>query len=255
MSTPGFDDLGPRIDLGHEPDLEDHHRATGAPPFMEPARDSGGYEAETYDNQAYGGGYNGGRRGGGFLSLLALILSVVALLLAGWSLLTTPEPLGGPPMSSNVVPGGTGERVAKLEKDVSDMMLRMVSLEDEIKTVRSRAGAVNKVAELSAQVQALQGRVENLNGRSPAAAPPAPRQESAPAAQAKPDAPAPRQEAAPAKSTARPQVKKMVYTVRKGDTLFTVAQRYKVSLQDLSRWNNLGPKSVIKVGQDLVIYK
>ncbi len=48
---------------------------------------------------------------------------------------------------------------------------------------------------------------------------------------------------------------KHLYTVRRGDTLFTVAQRYDVSMKDVMRWNDLKQGEPIKIDQKLVIYK
>lgn len=43
------------------------------------------------------------------------------------------------------------------------------------------------------------------------------------------------------------------HTVRPGDSLWKIAQRYQVSEQQLRRWNKLGNKTVLRVGQKLVI--
>jgi LysM repeat protein len=70
-------------------------------------------------------------------------------------------------------------------------------------------------------------------------------------------APAPAKPAlqAEAKAVAKaPAQKKLVYTVRRGDTLFTIAQRYKVLVRELKKWNEL-KGDAIQVGQQLVIYK
>jgi lipoprotein NlpD len=44
------------------------------------------------------------------------------------------------------------------------------------------------------------------------------------------------------------------YTVKRGDTLYAIASRHKVALQDLVRWNGLGRDYVIHVGQVLKLY-
>ena len=44
-----------------------------------------------------------------------------------------------------------------------------------------------------------------------------------------------------------------VYKVKKGDTLYDIARAYKVKIADLQRWNNLGSRSKIRVGQSLAI--
>jgi membrane-bound lytic murein transglycosylase D len=46
------------------------------------------------------------------------------------------------------------------------------------------------------------------------------------------------------------------YTVKKGDTLWDIAQQYKgVSVEDIKKWNNLGSSSKLQVGQKLKINK
>jgi len=48
----------------------------------------------------------------------------------------------------------------------------------------------------------------------------------------------------------RATLRKLTYTVRRGDTLPSIAQRYKVSTNDLHRWNDIGR---LTAGQHLVI--
>jgi membrane-bound lytic murein transglycosylase D len=43
------------------------------------------------------------------------------------------------------------------------------------------------------------------------------------------------------------------YTVRSGDSLWTIARRYGVSVADLTRWNGLRERDVIRVGQRLAV--
>lgn len=45
------------------------------------------------------------------------------------------------------------------------------------------------------------------------------------------------------------------HKVRSGETLGGIALKYRVSLSNLRRWNGLGNKSMIRIGQRLVIYK
>lgn len=47
---------------------------------------------------------------------------------------------------------------------------------------------------------------------------------------------------------------KLIYKVQKGDTPSGIAKRYGVSLNNLRDWNNLGSKSIIRIGQKLTIY-
>lgn len=48
---------------------------------------------------------------------------------------------------------------------------------------------------------------------------------------------------------------KLMYTVRSGDSLWTIARANKVSHQSLAKWNGMGPKDTLRVGQNLVIWK
>ncbi len=43
------------------------------------------------------------------------------------------------------------------------------------------------------------------------------------------------------------------HTVRSGDSLWSIARKYKVKLNDLIRWNGLQQKTLIRPGQSLKI--
>jgi membrane-bound lytic murein transglycosylase D len=47
----------------------------------------------------------------------------------------------------------------------------------------------------------------------------------------------------------------MNYTVVSGDSLWTIAKAHKVTHQDLARWNGMGPRDTLRIGQKLVIWK
>ncbi len=46
----------------------------------------------------------------------------------------------------------------------------------------------------------------------------------------------------------------VVYTIRRGDTLWKIAKDYKVDISDLARWNNISSKSRLYPGDKLKIY-
>lgn len=48
---------------------------------------------------------------------------------------------------------------------------------------------------------------------------------------------------------------RIIYTVRSGDVLGKIAERYQVSLYRLRLWNNIGSNNMIRAGQRLTIYK
>ena len=54
-------------------------------------------------------------------------------------------------------------------------------------------------------------------------------------------------------STAKAQPKQKQYTVRRGDTLYSIAQRFDVDLDDLRRWNKLTHKSRLFPGDKVTI--
>ncbi len=59
-------------------------------------------------------------------------------------------------------------------------------------------------------------------------------------------------EVAEAKTEA-PKPSRVVYRVRRGDTLIKIAAQFKVSVSELRKWNNMS-SSLIKIGQRLTIY-
>lgn len=235
MSSGGFDE-GPRIDVGRVTEEGDYPPTPPASPMAPPPE----------------GGAARGR--GSRLPAISLVLALLALALGLWSLLQRPQPETAPPLSAEAIPGGADERVAKLEKDMSQIILRMVTLEKELHALGSKTGSVAKLSELSARLAAIQERLDamvlekrvaSLAGKKsrPAA--------TRPQARAKPQA-KPKAKAAARPAPAR---KKLVYTVRRGDTLFTVAQRYKVRMSALMKWNRIKRGHLLKVGERLTIYK
>ncbi|MDR0421004.1 MAG: transglycosylase SLT domain-containing protein [Prevotellaceae bacterium] len=48
---------------------------------------------------------------------------------------------------------------------------------------------------------------------------------------------------------------RIVHTVKKGETVGGIAQKYRVRINDLKYWNNIGSNNLIRIGQKLVINK
>jgi membrane-bound lytic murein transglycosylase D len=48
--------------------------------------------------------------------------------------------------------------------------------------------------------------------------------------------------------------RKLRYTVRKGDSLYLIASRFRVSIGDLARWNNIDQNKILRPGQKLTMY-
>ncbi len=48
---------------------------------------------------------------------------------------------------------------------------------------------------------------------------------------------------------------KLTHTVKSGDSLWTIARANNVSYESLARWNGMGPRDTLRIGQKLVIWK
>ena len=48
--------------------------------------------------------------------------------------------------------------------------------------------------------------------------------------------------------------RKLRYTVRNGDSLYLIANRFRVSINDLARWNNIDKNKILRPGQKLTMY-
>ncbi len=56
---------------------------------------------------------------------------------------------------------------------------------------------------------------------------------------------------APAPAARTPDSQPEFYTVKKGDTLYSIALEYGLDYRELAEWNNLGPVYAIRIGQQL----
>jgi len=48
---------------------------------------------------------------------------------------------------------------------------------------------------------------------------------------------------------------KVIYTVKSGDSFWTISRKYDVSTRALAKWNGMAPIDTLKIGQELVIWK
>jgi membrane-bound lytic murein transglycosylase D len=48
--------------------------------------------------------------------------------------------------------------------------------------------------------------------------------------------------------------RKLRYTVRNGDSLYLIASRFRVSINDIARWNNIDTNKILRPGQKLTMY-
>jgi LysM repeat protein len=217
------------------------------------------------------------------LSWLALLTALAALV---FSLLLPPSPAQTPAaleLTESALSGAIAERVAKLEKDVSSLLLKMVTLEKNMEEAKNIAPAAT--SDLSARISALSGQVNDLGNKinlvgipgssSPASGTAAAgRVPSPPQAQAVPalnPAPPPNPVAssqveeragskppplaagasAPSNPSGQPRER---YVVQPGDTLFAIAKNFNVAARDLRAWNGMAEDDVLKSGRVLVIY-
>ncbi|MDH5214896.1 MAG: LysM peptidoglycan-binding domain-containing protein [Gammaproteobacteria bacterium] len=51
-----------------------------------------------------------------------------------------------------------------------------------------------------------------------------------------------------------PTTRKLNYTVRSGDSLYLIASRFRISVSDLERWNNINKDNILRPGQKLTMY-
>ena len=48
--------------------------------------------------------------------------------------------------------------------------------------------------------------------------------------------------------------RKVNYTVRNGDSLYLIANRFRVTVKQLTRWNNIDKNKILRPGQRLTMY-
>jgi membrane-bound lytic murein transglycosylase D len=48
--------------------------------------------------------------------------------------------------------------------------------------------------------------------------------------------------------------RKLRYTVRKGDSLYLIARKFRVGIDQIARWNNIDKNKILKPGQKLTMY-
>jgi LysM repeat protein len=58
----------------------------------------------------------------------------------------------------------------------------------------------------------------------------------------------------PAAAPAKPEPRKVVHTVKRGDNPSVIANKYNVALDDFLKWNNLNRRSTLHIGEEYVVY-
>ena len=59
--------------------------------------------------------------------------------------------------------------------------------------------------------------------------------------------------AAPGRPVLAPETRRIAYVVRTGDSLWSIAQRFDVSVAELRRWNRIPASAGIRIGQRLEV--
>ena len=60
--------------------------------------------------------------------------------------------------------------------------------------------------------------------------------------------------APPGAATGQGMTRKLRYTVRRGDSLYLIASRFRITVSDLVRWNNIDKSKILRPGQKLTMY-
>jgi LysM repeat protein len=191
-------------------------------------------------------------------------------------------------MTEGALSGAIAERVGKLEKDVSSLLLKMVTLEKNMEEAKNHNLAPAAASDLNNRISALNNQLNELNSKvnilaapgsvlpssgtagagrassaqAPSGAGPAPDAAAAPnhAASSRVEEragnkPPPLATALSAAGAGRPEGRpRESYVVQPGDTLFAIAKNFNVSAKDLRAWNGMGEDDVLKSGKVLVIY-
>jgi len=158
----------------------------------------------------------------------------------------------------------TAALAARLEALEADLHGRQAALQKQINTLDAELERQEKGVAVDRRLAALEKRLGQLDQRPLLAPPvkPEPRHEERgearpePRPEAKPE---PRHDAKPVVKTApRPETapRKISHLVRSGETLMGLARRYRVSVDDIVRWNaaQLGDRRLLWKGETLVIY-
>jgi membrane-bound lytic murein transglycosylase D len=48
--------------------------------------------------------------------------------------------------------------------------------------------------------------------------------------------------------------RKLRYTVRNGDSLYVIARKFRVGIDQIARWNNIDKNKILRPGQTLTMY-
>lgn len=140
------------------------------------------------------------------------------------------------------------DRIMSLENQLDDRRGRIESMQESVRTLSER---FERLEEIPSGIQEIQQKLEHLDQRQGNL--------EQKVAEAKTQEPAtPSAAAVPQKAQSKtPAVSKKSQTrhhlVTQGDTLYSIARQYNVSVDRVRQMNNLSPDAVIRPGQKLVV--
>lgn len=191
------------------------------------------------------------------LGLLAMLMAAGALVISLWALWSTPEAV--------MITEGSGAQSIQVQLDnlsnrISEFEVSPLGPPDK----KSHTAAISllrrKVVSMAAKIDGIEQEQRRLakavnDGGPMAVKTPVARPTRSIAQTATPQ-PTPTKVMTPAPTptqAAKSTTKKIVHTVRSGQTLSLLSRRYNVTITAIKRWNGLRSNN-IKVGQKLVIY-
>ena len=139
----------------------------------------------------------------------------------------------------------TDDETNLLQSKLANLEQKTSSLEKQITELQGKVSTLGPDPALLQQLDALTQKVEALEKQPAAGIKAKPSTPSKPAAETKAMSPAPSK---PAAST-----EKQYHTVQKGDTLYRISKKYKISVEDLRKLNNLSENQALRAGQKLQV--
>jgi LysM repeat protein len=182
-------------------------------------------------------GYSGAEEGGSKKSMKPIVIAGAGLLVAVIAVLMV---LSGSPKS------GEKEQLKSLEtrvKAVEEKLARLEWIDTGLARLDRREKEMASISERMTQLEAtLAKKVE-----------PPPREAVKPAHASPSKAEVATPKPAPAPAKTEKDAKARIHVVQKGETIYGISRKYEIPVDQLMKLNHLGPKDVIKPGQQLVV--
>ena len=134
-----------------------------------------------------------------------------------------------------------------LQSKLANLEQKLFSLEKQITELQGKVSTLGPDPVFLQQLDALAQKVQALEEqKQPAAA-----TKAKPSVRSKSEAETKAKPPAPSKPAA--SADKQYHTVQKGDTLYGISKKYKVSVEDLRKLNNLSKDQALRAGQRLQV--